>query len=78
MMEEFPFRILGFHCDNGSEFLNETVARLLNELLIEFTKSRAFSYVVTPDQIRRLRREDNRGEISRAGSTGWMYFDVRD
>lgn len=38
MLEQFPFRILGF--DNGSEFINHTVARLLNKLLIEQTKSR--------------------------------------
>lgn len=42
MLHQFPFRILGFHCDNGSEFLNHTVARLLNKLLVEFTKSRAY------------------------------------
>jgi len=40
MMRQFPFRILGFHSDNGSEFINQTVARLLNKLLIEQTKSR--------------------------------------
>src|SRR6202451_1274041 len=40
MLEQFPFRILGFHSDNGSEFLNATVARLLGKLLIEQTKSR--------------------------------------
>src|SRR5450759_833430 len=38
---QFPFRILGFHSDNGSEYINHTVARLLDKLLIEFTKSRA-------------------------------------
>jgi hypothetical protein len=42
MLHQFPFRIRGFHCDNGSEFLNHTVARLLNKLLVEFTKSRAY------------------------------------
>jgi len=41
MLEEFPFLILGFHADNGSEFINHTVANLLNKLLAEFTKSRA-------------------------------------
>jgi transposase InsO family protein len=41
MLHQFPFRILGFHADNGSEFINHTVARLLEKLLIEFTKSRA-------------------------------------
>ena len=37
---QFPFVIRGFHSDNGSEFVNHTVARLLNKLLIRFTKSR--------------------------------------
>lgn len=37
----FPFIILGFHSDNGSEFINDTTARLLNKLLIEQTKSRS-------------------------------------
>jgi transposase InsO family protein len=40
-LHQFPFRILGFHADNGSEFINHTVADLLNKLLIEFTKSRS-------------------------------------
>ncbi len=38
--EQFPFRIRGFHSDNGSEYINRTVAQLLNKLLIEQTKSR--------------------------------------
>jgi transposase InsO family protein len=41
ILHQFPFRILGFHADNGSEFINHRVARLLSELLVEFTKSRA-------------------------------------
>lgn len=40
MLEQFPFRILGFHSDNGSEFINHRVAKLLEKLLIEQTKSR--------------------------------------
>ena len=40
MLRQFPFLILGFHSDNGSEFINQTIARLLNKLLIEQTKSR--------------------------------------
>jgi transposase InsO family protein len=40
MLRQFPFRILGFHSDNGSEFINHTVAKLLNKLLVEQTKSR--------------------------------------
>jgi transposase InsO family protein len=40
MLHQFPFHISGFHADNGSEFVNRTVARLLNKLLVEFTRSR--------------------------------------
>ena len=40
MLEQFPFEILGFHADNGSEYVNHRVARLLNKLRIEFTRSR--------------------------------------
>src|SRR5438270_2592585 len=40
ILEQFPFRIRGFHSDNGSEFINHTVAAMLNKLLIEQTKSR--------------------------------------
>jgi hypothetical protein len=43
MLHQFPFRVRGFHCDNGSEFLNRTVVKLLNKLRVEeFTKSRAY------------------------------------
>ena len=41
MLVQFPFRIRGFHSDNGSEFINYTVQRLLHKLMIEQTKSRA-------------------------------------
>jgi len=41
LLERFPFVISGFHSDNGSEFINDRVAQLLNKLLIEQTKSRA-------------------------------------
>ena len=36
----FPFTILGFHSDNGSEFINDCVSRILKKLGIEQTKSR--------------------------------------
>ena len=42
MMHQFPFRIRGFHSDNGSEFINYQVAGLLEKLWIEQTKSRAY------------------------------------
>jgi hypothetical protein len=40
MLAQFPFEILGFHADNGSEYVNHRVARLLDKLRIEFTRSR--------------------------------------
>ena len=40
LLAQFPFTILGFHADNGSEYINYRVAKLLQKLLIEFTKSR--------------------------------------
>jgi transposase InsO family protein len=41
ILHQFPFVIRGFHSDNGSEFINHTVARLLDKLLIQQTRSRA-------------------------------------
>ena len=42
LLQSFPFTILGFHSDNGSEFINHQVVKLLNKLLIEEqTKSRS-------------------------------------
>lgn len=40
MLAQFPFKIRGFHSDNGSEFINHTVAKMLKKLLVEQTKSR--------------------------------------
>jgi hypothetical protein len=40
LLNQFPFLIKGFHSDNGGEFVNKTVAEILNKLLIRFTRSR--------------------------------------
>jgi len=40
MLAQFPFEILGFHADNGSEYVNHRVAKLLDKLKVEFTRSR--------------------------------------
>lgn len=40
LLDGFPFVILGFHSDNGSEYINYQVASLLEKLRVEFTKSR--------------------------------------
>jgi transposase InsO family protein len=41
IIESFPFIVKEIHSDNGSEYINRTVAKMLNKLLIELTKSRA-------------------------------------
>ena len=40
MLEQFPFELLGFHADNGSEYVNHRVAEMLDKLRVEFTRSR--------------------------------------
>jgi transposase InsO family protein len=41
LLEQFPFLIINFHSDNGSEFINRQVAEMLNRMMIKQTKSRA-------------------------------------
>jgi transposase InsO family protein len=41
MTDAFPFVIRSFHSDNGSEYINHQVAKLLEKLRIEQTKSRS-------------------------------------
>ena len=41
VLAQFPFVVLGFHVDNGSEYINYRVANMLEKLHAEFTKSRA-------------------------------------
>jgi len=40
LLEGFPFAVRGFHSDSGSEYVNHDVAKLLDKLRVEFTKSR--------------------------------------
>lgn len=41
LLETFPFKILGFHSDNGSEYINHQVADMLRKMLVDQTKSRS-------------------------------------
>jgi len=41
ILSQYPFHIFEFHADNGSEYINHVVAKLLNKLLIKLTKSRS-------------------------------------
>ena len=40
LLAGFPFAIRGFHSDSGSEYVNHDIAKLLEKLRVEFTKSR--------------------------------------
>lgn len=40
LLSQFPFKVIEFHSDNGSEYINYVVAKLLHKLSIEQTKSR--------------------------------------
>jgi len=39
IIDQFPFVVVGFHSDNGSEYINHRVAKMLEKLHIEQTKS---------------------------------------
>lgn len=41
ILAQIPVRVLNFHSDNGSEYINKVVAKILDSLLIKQTKSRA-------------------------------------
>lgn len=41
LINQYPFVVFEFHADNGSEYINCQVARMLNKLLITLTKSRS-------------------------------------
>jgi len=41
LMEQFPFVIINFHSDNGSEYINRRVAEMLERLRVNQTKSRS-------------------------------------
>jgi transposase InsO family protein len=40
LLQSFPIEVRGFHSDSGSEYIIRDVARLLEKLRIEFTRSR--------------------------------------
>lgn len=84
MLLSFPFNVLGFHSDNGSEYINRQVAELLNKLLIEEqTKSRSRHSAGS------LRRPQVRRAVVSVGSAGgwtggrgavenWRYWVAMD
>jgi transposase InsO family protein len=41
ILDQYPFKLRGFHSDNGSEYINHQVANMLEKLRIEQTKSRS-------------------------------------
>jgi transposase InsO family protein len=41
ILKSFPNKVLGFHSDNGGEYINYRVARMLQKMVIDQTKSRS-------------------------------------
>jgi hypothetical protein len=41
ILKSFPTKLLGFHSDNGGEYINHQVSKMLNKMMIEQTKSRS-------------------------------------
>jgi hypothetical protein len=41
LLKHFQFKILNFHSDNGSEYINKQVAMMLQKMLVDQTKSRS-------------------------------------
>lgn len=37
----YPYRIMNFHADNGTEYINKKMAEVLNNLSLKLTKSRS-------------------------------------
>ena len=75
VLAQFPFTVLGFHVDNGLEYINHRVAQVLKKLHAEFTKSGACrsqdnalvegkngAVVLQADRLRLYRRRARRGD----------------
>ena len=41
LIKQIPFKIINFHSDNGSEYINHDISEMLNSLMIKQTKSRS-------------------------------------
>jgi hypothetical protein len=79
MLHQYPFRIVGFHCDNGSEYLNHRVVKLLNKLMVEeFTKSRAYrstdNALVEGKNGAVVRKQIGYGPIASEHAEEWQKF----
>ncbi len=78
MLAQFPFPIRGFHSDNGSEFINHTVAGLLNKLLAEQTKSRPRhsndNGLVESKNAAEIRKHIGYGHIAASQASAMMTF----
>ena len=41
LIKKFPFKVFEFHADNGSEYINRIVVKMLNKIMVKLTKSRS-------------------------------------
>jgi len=72
LLEQAPFRTRGFQSDKRSEFINRAVKKLLNELLIEQTKSVAGTPMTT--SWRNERRSGGTLESTSFGTIRWFFL----
>ena len=81
LLAQFPFEIINFHSDNGSEYINKVVAKLLNKLIVKQTKSRSRhcndNALVEGKNASRIRKHMGRNHIKRkhAPKINDFYFE---
>jgi transposase InsO family protein len=81
MLQQYPFTILEFHSDNGSEYINHSVVAFLNKLLIRLTKSRARhpndNALVESKNGSILRKRLGYGHIPAAQASHFLHFFIQ-
>jgi transposase InsO family protein len=77
ILAQFPFGIRGFHSDNGSEYINHDVARLLGKLLIEQTSRARATPTTTVPGGGQERRRDSQALASIAEQVQGAVFSSR-
>lgn len=81
MIKLFPFVIIEFHSDNGSEFINYNIAAILNRLIIKQSKSRSGkcndNALVESKNGSVIRRQFGRSHIPKIHAEEMQKFDLK-
>jgi uncharacterized protein (UPF0248 family) len=75
LLLQFPFKIINFHSDNGSEYINYQVKEMLNRLMVKQTKSRSRKALVEGKNGAVIRKYIGRNHIPKryANSVNGFY-----